>query len=754
MAVSSEGSDLDHLKANVTCPKCKELFKEPKLLPCLHCACVSCLTTEKGVRKHEGLKYIVACPVCQEERELPKSGLSSLPDAHFKSTMVKLYHLLEGRGGRCEECKTTESAAINSLCDHCGFICDSCVDRHKELRIYSEHKSLSLKESGKMDLSAFLRPAAKSLGMTCRHHPDQQLKMYCKPCKRLVCPECVAVQHKQPNHQTELISSTVAAHKEEMKNSMSSVEELRAQVSTVVRDTLKSQDVINQQRETAKSTISDSLDDLIRKLELLKTKLLKSVDAEAENKISKLEKIRKDAERRSLSFDELAQITDQCSKYSSDQEFMTLKHYVLTRLKEESQRKTGRLFSPHITFELPFSCLNEINGVCNSHFKHCHQFSAEKSSLSGKGKAHPEMGKLCRFVVHARTKSGHVCLEKQDLHVTISMPRTEEVLDAVVSHGPELGTYEVCYQPTSKGQYEISVAVKEEQLNGSPFFVSVKTSKLECTTPIMVCDRQEWPWGVACSPKREIYITRNFNHVVIVLDKDGRALRSFGIKGQKAGQFWHPTGIAIDKDGSVYVADGQGTGRVQKFNSQGQFIAMYSKLSHPYGVMVNRHGDKVYICDKKNGCVVILDNQLQWIKNFGELCHHSSSDGYESVSGHLESPHSIAEDEEGFVYVTDSQSGVGCVHVFTADGEHRRTFVHPCSDMFSPCGICIEDDYVYVCDGAENCLVVFLRSGDLVTTFGSYGKHRGQFHSPLSATVDLDGFLYVCDHNNARVQVF
>ena len=759
MSTSSESSDLVNLKVNVSCPKCKEPFKEPKLLPCLHCACVGCLETEKGVRKQEGLKYIVVCPVCSERRELPKTGLSSLPDAHFKTTMVKLYRLLDGGGGRCEECKTTETSVINSICDQCGCICDSCVENHKKLRAYSEHKTISLKEggSGRADLSdkvTFLQPAADACNMTCMHHTGEPLKMYCKTCKRLVCRDCTLSQHRQPNHQSDLISTIITAQKDEVKQCLSSIQELQAKVSAVVKEADSNQETIEQQREAAKFTISASLEELFRKLDQLKEKLLQSVDEEADNEISKLVKFRKRAEKRESEINELIEISDQSFKYCTDQEFMTLKHYMLTRLREEARKKDTRFSSTQAAFELPFSCLQKVKEVCSSHLEHHHSFSAEKSYISGKGMHQAEVGKLSRFVVHTRTNSGHICIEKQCFEVAIVMPRTGETLDTVLTPGIELGTYEISYEPTSKGQYQISVKVGGEEVSGSPFFVTVKTSKLECTVPIMVCERQEWPWGVACSPKREIYITRNFNHMVMVLDKDCHTVRSFGIKGQKAGQFWKPTGIAVDNAGSVYVADGDDNGRVQKFNSQGQFEAMYPKLSFPRGVMVNRHGTRVYVCDKNHGCVVVLDNQLQPIKTFGELCHHLSVDGYESVSGHLVSPHSIAEDNEGLLYVTDSQAGVGCVHVFTADGEHCRTFVHPGSDMFVPLGICVEDDYVYVCDGGENCLVVFRRSGELVTTFGSYGKHRGQFHSPLSVAVDLDGFLYVCDHNNARVQVF
>ena len=751
-------SDLDPLKVNVTCPKCREPFKEPKLLPCLHCACVGCLSTEKGVRTHEGLKYIVACPVCREERELPKTGLSSLPDAHFKSTMVKLYKLLKGRGGRCEECKMTETSAINSICDQCGFVCDSCVENHKKLRAYSHHKTIPLKDGGRaVDMSdklEFLQPASGTCNMTCVLHAGEPLKMYCKTCKRLVCRDCTVSQHRQPNHQIDLVSSLISTQKEEVRQHLSSVQELQVKVSGIVKEAQSSKETLEKQRKIAKSTITTSFEELVRKLEELKMKLLHSVDQEADCEVEKVNKTLEQAEKRVSEIENLIDITDQCFKYCTDQEFMMLKYYMLTRLKEEVKKKDTKFISTQASFDLPFSCLRKMSSIYRSHLELCHSFSAEKSSLSHQGALKAEAEKLSSFLLHTRTKNGSICLEKVPVEVSIVMPRTGETLDAVVTHGLKIGTYEVSYVPTSKGQYKISVKAEGQEVNGSPFFVTVKASKLECTTPVLVCERQEWPWGVACSSKREIYVTRNFHHMVTVLDKDGHTVRSFGVRGHKAGQFLHPTGIAVDSEDSVYVADGQESGRVQKFNRLGQFEAVYTKLSHPQGVMVSRHGNQIYVCDRAHSCVVVLDNQLRRIKTFGELSHHSSTDGYEDISGHLTAPHSIAEDNDGLLYVTDSLDGIGCIHVFTAEGEHLRTITHSHTDLFMPLGICIEDEYIYVCDGVENCLVVFRTSGEFVTTFGSYGKHRGQFHSPLSVTIDLDGFLYVCDHNNARVQVF
>ena len=44
------------------------------------------------------------------------------------------------------------------------------------------------------------------------------------------------------------------------------------------------------------------------------------------------------------------------------------------------------------------------------------------------------------------------------------------------------------------------------------------------------------------------------------------------------------------------------------------------------------------------------------------------------------------------------------------------------------------------------------KDGTFIGQFGSPGTGEGQFNSPWGITVDSDGFVYVADHKNHRVQ--
>ena len=52
-----------------------------------------------------------------------------------------------------------------------------------------------------------------------------------------------------------------------------------------------------------------------------------------------------------------------------------------------------------------------------------------------------------------------------------------------------------------------------------------------------------------------VYVTESRNHRVSMFTSEGQFLRSFGTKGDGPGQFYYPYGIAVDRDGLVYVSD-------------------------------------------------------------------------------------------------------------------------------------------------------------------------------------------------------
>jgi sugar lactone lactonase YvrE len=79
------------------------------------------------------------------------------------------------------------------------------------------------------------------------------------------------------------------------------------------------------------------------------------------------------------------------------------------------------------------------------------------------------------------------------------------------------------------------------------------------------------PTGVAVDHEGNLYVADTWNDRVEIFDPDGDFIRAFGKAGDGPGYFARPKGIAIDGDGHVWVADAM-QNRVQVFTPEGQLL--------------------------------------------------------------------------------------------------------------------------------------------------------------------------------------
>ncbi len=79
------------------------------------------------------------------------------------------------------------------------------------------------------------------------------------------------------------------------------------------------------------------------------------------------------------------------------------------------------------------------------------------------------------------------------------------------------------------------------------------------------------PQGVAVDKDGNLYVADTMNNRVEIFDADGAFVSWFGRHGDGPGYFARPKGIAIDGDGHIWVAD-QMTDRLQAFNKDGQLL--------------------------------------------------------------------------------------------------------------------------------------------------------------------------------------
>jgi DNA-binding beta-propeller fold protein YncE len=96
----------------------------------------------------------------------------------------------------------------------------------------------------------------------------------------------------------------------------------------------------------------------------------------------------------------------------------------------------------------------------------------------------------------------------------------------------------------------------------------------------------------------------------------------FGSIGSGDGQFFQPSGVAVDGGGNIYVAD-TGNNRIQKLNQNGSVILQFgtrgtgdSQFDSPSGVAVDRAGN-IYVADSGNNRIQKLNQNGNLVLRFG-----------------------------------------------------------------------------------------------------------------------------------------
>ena len=189
-------------------------------------------------------------------------------------------------------------------------------------------------------------------------------------------------------------------------------------------------------------------------------------------------------------------------------------------------------------------------------------------------------------------------------------------------------------------------------------------------------------------------------HVVLKLSPEGRVLLALGrmrMPGDDVLHFNQPTDVAFDRDGNLYVTDGEGNSRVLKFDKYGNVL-------------------------------------LGWgMKGSGP--------------GQFDLPHSIAIDGD-LVYVGDRENAR--IQVFDRDGRFLREW-----KLGHPFGLCIAPDHsIYVCDAIAGHILKIDREGKVVGVIAGPEPGKGRHFDPHQIALDKENSIFAAEVMPWRVQKF
>ncbi|MBI3413716.1 MAG: hypothetical protein HY043_00115 [Verrucomicrobia bacterium] len=177
-----------------------------------------------------------------------------------------------------------------------------------------------------------------------------------------------------------------------------------------------------------------------------------------------------------------------------------------------------------------------------------------------------------------------------------------------------------------------------------------------------------FPTNVALSPAGEIYVADGYgNACVHKFSPTGQLLFSWGATGNGPGQFHVPHGIAVDRHGSVFVADRENT-RIQVFSPAGKFLREWKDVARPCQVAFGAAGN-LFVAelgyragmwpgtfpptpDATGGRVSVFDPE-------GSLLARWGGGENPTAPGDFFAPHDLCIDSRGDVYVAEVVMSAG-----------------------------------------------------------------------------------------------
>ena len=281
MAMCKENSDL--LK-QLECAICLDIYKDPKILPCVHSFCAHCLIKwSRNTKKNNS----ILCPVCKDVTHLPEGDVCELKNNFFISGLLERFH--SNDTDEPEDLPFLESCSIDEDCrnaathfcdDGCGNMCRKCYKQHS--RFTSGHQVIPCSEKQPQGVS---KSSDKKKVSFCREHPSERILLYCEDCQLAACSTCLLLKHR--SHNLVKLSQQAEASKQILENLILKLDtEVQSLDSVVARREEVEKQSTSSMRQV-RNRVHGIIDNLHKKLDMKKSSLLEQLDGieEKRNKI-------------------------------------------------------------------------------------------------------------------------------------------------------------------------------------------------------------------------------------------------------------------------------------------------------------------------------------------------------------------------------------------------------------------------------------------------------------------------------------
>lgn len=187
------------------------------------------------------------------------------------------------------------------------------------------------------------------------------------------------------------------------------------------------------------------------------------------------------------------------------------------------------------------------------------------------------------------------------------------------------------------------------------------------------------PNDVAVAPNGDIFVADGHrpgtNNRIVKYNSKGEYIMEFGSAGAERGQFNEPHALAINSEGKLFVGDRHNS-RVQIFDLEGNHIDQWTQFGRPSGVYIDKN-DMMYVADSESNTgyqrnpgwergIRIGDSRTGWVSAFIPDPNQGYMPGTSVAEG-------VTADEDGNIYSAEVRQRKARKYIpKTYRGEPRR----------------------------------------------------------------------------------
>lgn len=553
---------------SIACPCCKKTYVDPRVLPCLHTVCYSCLESNSNSEKRK-----VICPECHMDFCLPPNGLKGLIPDYGIDNFIKSF-----QGHRvCTSCKMSKTVKAIAKCINCdSFLCRTCVSAHGYMYCFEGHRVVEFPSDFTNDAQSSYPDSDDEL--KCLTHSTSPITQFCITCNVPICDVCISESHLAHTYNPmEQVSDTmIALLNSTMDENHAWLNEMKMSLKNIRRmdASLKAQHADITQKINDTYMYYNSL------LQNHKDQQLSTLD--------------------SLSVRAKAVIQNHINVYQDTLDKATKVNGFHARLLKHGTPAQILMFKKMLEDKkIPFFKPKPVPFNLN--------FASEPSDFSS--------------ILHR--SFGHVySIEPQNNYQTKDMTFFNSSLYKYDKWSPCLADR---FQELEIGDDSLFCPVPRPYLLKTNISRRVITYTYKFGSFGNLPGQFTEPNGVAINANGEIIIADTNNNRVQIFDKMGRFKHLFGegsVASKDPGNLLYPNRVAVmGMTGDIVVTERAPTHQVQIYNQYGLFVRRFGAnvLQHPRAVTVDPQG-RIIVVECKVMRVIIFDQNGEIIHKFS--CHN------------------------------------------------------------------------------------------------------------------------------------